>query len=302
MAWLEQKSSGTYLVAFRFGAQKFKKSLRTSSRKAAEGRLSRLEENLGLVDSGRLVIPDDADIASFLLSDGQINGKHKSRSTIRTLKNLSDAFLDSIPEDSLEETTLKYFRIHIRHLKKHLGANALIREIQLAGLQDYVDARSQEKGIRGKNLSPTTIKKEMAIVTVPDHAALAKEKSPHWVVPSENEWYRAAYYDPNKAGGGYWKYPAKSDSPPQANINTNWATEAGEQGVASAYGTFDQGGNVWEYNDTRNGGKVGLRGGSFYLNDSDSHMQSNIRYDVYSAKWPNYGFRVVRLGGAKAAE
>ncbi len=140
------------------------------------------------------------------------------------------------------------------------------------------------------------------IVTVPDHAALAKEKSPHWVVPSENEWYKAAYYDPNKAGGGYWKYPAKSDSAPKANINTNWATEAGEQGVASAYGTFDQGGNVWEYNDTRNGGKVGLRGGSFFLNDSNSHMQSNIRYDVYSAKWPNYGFRVVRLGGAKAAE
>lgn len=88
MAWLEQKPSGNFLVAFRYGEQKFKKSLRTKSRKAAEGRLSRLEENISLVESGRLVIPDEADIASFLLSDGQVNGKPKRRSSIRTLKHL----------------------------------------------------------------------------------------------------------------------------------------------------------------------------------------------------------------------
>jgi len=28
-------------------------------------------------------------------------------------------------------------------------------------------------------------------------------------------------------------------------------------------------------------------------------MESTTRYDVYSAKWPNYGFRIVALGGGK---
>ena len=29
-----------------------------------------------------------------------------------------------------------------------------------------------------------------------------------YVIPTENEWYKAAYYDPNKpAGLGYWDYP-----------------------------------------------------------------------------------------------
>ncbi|WP_332835131.1 SUMF1/EgtB/PvdO family nonheme iron enzyme [Geminisphaera colitermitum] len=42
----------------------------------------------------------------------------------------------------------------------------------------------------------------------PDHAA-----SSGWAVASEDEWYKAAYYDPNKGGaGGYWAYPTQSDS------------------------------------------------------------------------------------------
>jgi sulfatase modifying factor 1 len=34
-------------------------------------------------------------------------------------------------------------------------------------------------------------------------------------IPSENEWYKAAYYDPTKDGaGGYWIYAARSDNIP----------------------------------------------------------------------------------------
>jgi len=34
-------------------------------------------------------------------------------------------------------------------------------------------------------------------------------------IPSENEWYKAAYYDPTKGGtGGYWQYGTRSDTSP----------------------------------------------------------------------------------------
>ena len=139
-------------------------------------------------------------------------------------------------------------------------------------------------------------------VTVPDHAALAAGKETKWVLPSEDEWYKAAYYDPNKTGGaGYWRYPAKSDDAPAANIDTNAPSDVGSHAKAvSPYGTYDQGGNMWEYNESRKGNKVGLRGGSFYFNDNESYLRSGTRYDVLSAKWPNYGFRVAALGGAAA--
>jgi len=141
-------------------------------------------------------------------------------------------------------------------------------------------------------------------VKVADHATLAAAEKTTWAIASENEWYKAAYYDAKKSGGaGYWKYPAKSDWPTDANINSNQVRDAGSfPKAASAYGTFDQGGNLWEYNDNRSGGKVGLRGGSFYINDNENYMRSTTRYDVLSAKWPNYGFRVVALGGSEEAK
>ena len=136
-------------------------------------------------------------------------------------------------------------------------------------------------------------------LTVPDHAVLATGKTIKWVVASENEWYKAAYYDPDKTGGaGYWTYAVEGYSVPKCNINTNWATDVGSY-AASPYGTYDQNGNMWEYNDSRSGNKVGLRGGSFFLNDNETYLRSTTRYDVLSAKWPNYGFRVVALGTAE---
>jgi len=79
MSWLEQDKSKSFHVRFRLGGTKFRRSLRTKSRSKAESRLHRLDENIRLVESGRLQIPGGADVATFLLSDGKLNG------SIRTL-------------------------------------------------------------------------------------------------------------------------------------------------------------------------------------------------------------------------
>jgi sulfatase modifying factor 1 len=135
--------------------------------------------------------------------------------------------------------------------------------------------------------------------TPPNHAALAEGKTAKWAITSENEWYKAAYFDAAKPGGaGYWSYALKGGSAPECNLNSDAPTDAGSySAAASPSGTFDQNGNVWEYNDNMSDGKVGLRGGSFFINDNDGYLLSSTRYDVLGAKWPNYGFRVVCLGG-----
>jgi formylglycine-generating enzyme required for sulfatase activity len=127
------------------------------------------------------------------------------------------------------------------------------------------------------------------------------------VLTSEDEWYKAAYYDPS--GGAFFDYPAGSDAQTACadvtaaanSANCGNAVGAGSGGLtpagsytgaASPFGTFDQGGNLWEWNeailfdDFR-----GLRGGAF------NHAASNLGADVQSLNDPfaeanNVGFRV----------
>jgi hypothetical protein len=68
MAWLEQHPvAGTYQLVFRIGGTKFKRSLKTADSREAAARLARVEENIRLVESGRLVLTEHADPAAYLV-------------------------------------------------------------------------------------------------------------------------------------------------------------------------------------------------------------------------------------------
>ena len=143
-----------------------------------------------------------------------------------------------------------------------------------------------------------------------------------WWIPSEDEWYKAAYYKGGGTNAGYWDLPTQSDSAPGNNVggatnqanyydgdyavtqsastsdNTqNYLTDGGAfSNSASAYGTFDQGGNVWEWNDAVIGSSRGLRGGNFEsLFDFD--LQSSYREQVSDPTSEDYkwGFRVASV-------
>ena len=88
---------------------------------------------------------------------------------------------------------------------------------------------------------------------------------PAWFLTSEDEWYKAAYYDPtlNSNTGGYWLYATKNNTqpvasaPPGSGNNSNWnrvqtkPTIAGAYvGSVSYYGLHDLAGNVSEVTDT----------------------------------------------------
>jgi formylglycine-generating enzyme required for sulfatase activity len=77
--------------------------------------------------------------------------------------------------------------------------------------------------------------------------------------------------------------------------NPYYRTEVGDhENSGSPYGTFDQGGNVWEWNEAviwYFGSYRGLRGGSYWT--SDSELQASYRY-FYSPMYEgvHFGFRV----------
>ncbi len=123
-------------------------------------------------------------------------------------------------------------------------------------------------------------------------------------VASEDEWYKAAYYN----GSSYFDYPTQSNTAPTASSPPGGANSAnfnnavgivtdvgGYTSSDSHYGTFDQGGNVWEWNDAIVSTSVrGQRGGSF--SNNDSILQSSDRHFNYPTfEFTNVGFRVSSL-------
>jgi len=129
-----------------------------------------------------------------------------------------------------------------------------------------------------------------------------------WVLPSEDEWYKAAYYDPDT--GTYYDYPNGTDDVPSEPTDGTtprpmnfgdspfWQgtvvfTSTGQTTAASPYGTYDQGGNVAEWLETssvqfpdRN-----IRGG--WASSSASALSANERDGADpTMEGDGFGFRV----------
>lgn len=126
-------------------------------------------------------------------------------------------------------------------------------------------------------------------------------------LPSESEWYKAAYYDPIEAR--YYAYPAGTDlqticSGPtvaanHANCSPGGADTVTEVGAYTASEspnrTFDQGGNVWEWNEQPvNSSSRGLRGGSFYY-DASRLWAAYRNFNIATGEFIDSGFRVASI-------
>ncbi|WP_372717184.1 hypothetical protein [Novipirellula sp.] len=69
MAGIELRNR-RYNIILRYGGKRFVRSLKTSDEDEALGRKLRVEENIRLIESGRLQVPAGYDLVTFLLSDG----------------------------------------------------------------------------------------------------------------------------------------------------------------------------------------------------------------------------------------
>ncbi|MGB1260004.1 MAG: formylglycine-generating enzyme family protein [Akkermansiaceae bacterium] len=129
-----------------------------------------------------------------------------------------------------------------------------------------------------------------------------------------DEWYKAAYYDPNKDGtGGYWMYPTQSnaiptDAPGAGTNNANFAitpdntnprvTPVGAHtGSPGAYGTYDMGGNLYEWiNQTTDGGDAFAKGGGWAFGHTEM-QKTNFgtigNYTLAGGENDHNGFRLV---------
>ena len=160
-------------------------------------------------------------------------------------------------------------------------------------------------------------------------SVVRKASATVWL-PSEDEWYKAAYHKNDGVTGNYFLYPTSSDSVPGyvnagGNLSGtgapfteggtdpgNYATYDGDSGTNgiggpyyrtkvgewensdSPYGAFDMGGNIWEWNETLIGSDRGIRGGSY--SDYGGSLRSSTRGNgTPSIQYYDVGFRVASV-------
>jgi formylglycine-generating enzyme required for sulfatase activity len=148
---------------------------------------------------------------------------------------------------------------------------------------------------------------------------ITRNPEARWWLPNEDEWYKTAYHKNDGVTGNYWDYPTGTNNLPNnnlpANDTGNSANFFGDQGYttgnssfpltgagaytlsASDYGTFDQGGNVWEWTEIPYNNDRGLRGGDIER-DSTFMLASVWATGDPNNKisfWGGVGFRVATI-------
>jgi formylglycine-generating enzyme required for sulfatase activity len=162
--------------------------------------------------------------------------------------------------------------------------------------------------------------------------AVAMIAGARFFIPSENQWYKAAYYKGGSTTAGYWPYATQSDSVPTsvsaiggnggtgngsagssgnfANYNqgADWdgqdgnVTTVGTNGGPSAYTAFDMTGNIWEWNDLdrSSSSSRGIRGGGWNILSSGLSSSTRDNVNPSSVNFGVIGFRVASLSSDAA--
>ncbi len=154
----------------------------------------------------------------------------------------------------------------------------------------------------------------------PDNASVSRDPSSRYFLPTEDEWYKAAYY--NGTTTVYAAYPVQGATTLKvAQVNSTGAITNGSVTVAnygmgviwnqqtgnvssvgsagtnsvSYYGMFDMGGNVFEWLETiAETGNRAVRGGCWF--SSESALRSSYRLDyIASNEYSSVGFRIAGI-------
>jgi len=136
---------------------------------------------------------------------------------------------------------------------------------------------------------------------------VTRKATASWCLPTADEWHKAAYHKNDGITGNYFDYPTSSDTAPTAEAPLGSSNSANFSSVVggltdagayvnstSPYGTFDQGGNVWEWTEDSLLESRRVAGGSWF-NMADFLSASAQNATLASSEANSLGFRVARV-------
>jgi formylglycine-generating enzyme required for sulfatase activity len=163
-------------------------------------------------------------------------------------------------------------------------------------------ANGQPTGSEGVGTTETGSYTLASIATESGLLTVNRNAGATWALASEDEWYKAAYYSPalGTGAGGYWHYATQTNdiSSSQANYQVSGlgdTTNVGSYSYPSFFGTYDQSGDAYQWNEPLLPSPfASIQGGSF--DNSDFFLAANGEYDHDPDQFESWlGFRVVQV-------
>ncbi len=158
---------------------------------------------------------------------------------------------------------------------------------------------------------------ESGVYTIGSGTDEVRNPNATYFIPTEDEWYKAAYHQNDGVTGNYYDYPTSTDLVPNNNLpssdtgnsanffdsgyttgNSSYPmTDVGAYTQSeSPYGTFDQGGNVWEWNETLiSSSSRSIRGGGWVVNSDVLAASDRKGGEDPSIESISVGFRVASV-------
>jgi integrase len=164
------KKNGIYLARFRFQGKEYKKSLKTTDRKTAEGAMHRVEDALHRLAINTLTVPSGVDPGDFIVSGGTLAAPTQPPKprVVPTLNAAIQEYQDNLGH--LAESNRYTIGVHLRNLKKTVATkvNEPIDQIEHRDLEAFQQARLRER-------SRTTVSKErISVIQFFDWAVVHK--------------------------------------------------------------------------------------------------------------------------------
>lgn len=158
------KEKNAWHLRFYLRDSPYKRSLGAISEHKVHRAKQRVEARLAHLKAGFLKLPDDADLAEFIIR-GQVIPTPEARASKETFLSVRDSYLE-YAEPRRAPTSLATEHVHLRHFDKFLGerVTAPIEEIEVADIERYATER------RHKVTGTTVNKEDQTLRQLFDHA------------------------------------------------------------------------------------------------------------------------------------
>jgi len=156
MAGIRKKGDG-YHCTFRFGGRRYYFAVGNLSEAQARAKGAEVDETLGLLERGRLAVPEGVALEDFVAAGGKVPAV-SARPEAVTARRLFDHYLATHANGTIEENSLGTAKSHLNQFAETIGERFRVQGLTLLDLQKHVERR------RKRGLAAVTLKKEVATV------------------------------------------------------------------------------------------------------------------------------------------